>query len=342
MSSLDSIVNVTISSSAGIVSRQGFGIPLIMGTNGVFGAGTLRSYASLAAVLADFANTTPEYKMAAAIFSQNPYPPLIKIGVYSTAGQHTLVGDIEAIELLDNDFYYVLCTDRAKADILLLAAHIQTTKKIFFALTLDADVPIATAGNVALTLQTAKYTRTAIIYTPTDQYQDAAWVGLMAPKNPGSANWMFKQVSGITPDADNDTVVTNLKATNCNFYTAVAGINMFQKGVVASGEYIDIVQGTDWIQVNLQADIFQGLVDVDKIPFTNAGGDVFRSIISARLKQAISVGILTNSPAPVIVVPDVSTISTNDKANRNFTGITFTAFYAGAVNAVTMNGYLSI
>jgi len=334
---VDQVVSIVISKAAGVVSRLGFGIPLIWGTNGAFTAGTCRSYSSIEAVLVDFADTTIEYKEALAMFSQNPKPPTIKIGKYTD-----IDGDYTALKLVDNDFYFVINCSRVKADILALAAVVETDKKLHFAVTMDADVPTGTAGNVALTLSAAKRDRTVLFYTPSEQYQDGAWIGKCAPQDPGSITWMFKQVSGILPDSLNDTVITNLTAAHCNFYSSTAGINMFANGVVASGEFIDIIHGTDWLQVNMQADIFQALVDSPKIPMTDAGGDALYNIINKRLKLAIGQGILTNDPAPIISIPKVANIADADKAVRFFRGVEFSATYAGAVHKVSIVGSLEI
>ena len=334
---VDSIVAITISASAGAVSRLGFGIPLIWGHSAIFTSGTLREYSSIDAVVVDFATSTLEYKEALNLFSQSPSLPLVKIGQYTTIDT-----DYTALKLVDSDFYFVINCSRAKADILALAALVETDKKLHFAVTLDADVPTATSGNVALTLSAAKRERTILFYTPTDQYQCSAWIGKVATYDPGSATWMFKQVSGVTPDSLNDTIITNLIAANCNFYTATSGINMYANGVVASGEYIDIIQGTDWIQINMQADVLQALVDNPKIPFTDKGGDVMYNIINARLKQAIGQGILAEDPAPVITIPKVADISTVNRAARFFAGCKFTANYAGAIQKVGIAGQLSV
>lgn len=77
--SLDSIVNVQISTVSQAVTRAGFGVPLILSANAAFVERT-RTYDSLTAVGLDFLTTTPEYKMAAVLFSQNPRPERVVIG----------------------------------------------------------------------------------------------------------------------------------------------------------------------------------------------------------------------------------------------------------------------
>lgn len=76
---LQDFVNVVISTQANRATGPGFGIPLILSHSATW-TERVRSYSSLSAVAVDFATTTPEYLMAAAIFSQDPSPPKIKIG----------------------------------------------------------------------------------------------------------------------------------------------------------------------------------------------------------------------------------------------------------------------
>ena len=78
MSELSSIISVSISRQSAAVTRAGFGVPLIAGPNGVFSG--VRSYANLSAVGEDFSESSDEYKMASALFSQALSVPTIKIG----------------------------------------------------------------------------------------------------------------------------------------------------------------------------------------------------------------------------------------------------------------------
>lgn len=79
MGTLNDIVQVTITSLASKVTQAGFGVPLILSCSAAW-VERVREYSTLAAVQADFAITTPEYKQAAAVFGQDPRPPKLLIG----------------------------------------------------------------------------------------------------------------------------------------------------------------------------------------------------------------------------------------------------------------------
>lgn len=77
--SLQDIAQVTITTQTAKAQAAGFGVPLILSANAAWAERT-RTYTDLTGVGADFATTTPEYKAAAALFSQNPRPPKVVIG----------------------------------------------------------------------------------------------------------------------------------------------------------------------------------------------------------------------------------------------------------------------
>jgi hypothetical protein len=73
-------VQLTISLSTKGVRRTGFGTPLNVSYNAAWSGSRVRSYSSLAAVAVDFPSTSsPEYRFANAVFSQNPHPQKVKI-----------------------------------------------------------------------------------------------------------------------------------------------------------------------------------------------------------------------------------------------------------------------
>ncbi|MCP4481416.1 MAG: DUF3383 domain-containing protein [bacterium] len=248
-----------------------------------------------------------------------------------------------AIKEEDDDFYFLILSNRTKAEIEDVAAAIEATTKIFLACSFDSDVKTTGSSDVASTLKTSAYERTGLLYSenPEDAI-DAAWIGLMAPKTPGSATWNAKPLSGVSADSLTDTEINNVLGKNANIYDTIGGNNITREGTVASGEYIDIMRGTDWIHVNVQADVYDGITGQDKIPFTNAGIDIIRNIVLAVLNRAVANGILKNDPAPEFNAPDVANISNADKVARFLQNIGFSGYYKGAIHKVSLDGNLSV
>ncbi len=85
MASIENIVDVQISKDTATVSRVGFGTPLILAYHTGF-AGLAVRYGSIQEITdAGFATTSRVYKMASAIFAQNPKPPAVIVGRRATA-----------------------------------------------------------------------------------------------------------------------------------------------------------------------------------------------------------------------------------------------------------------
>jgi len=252
---------------------------------------------------------------------------------------------LNAIIAADDDWYALVATTRTKADILLLAAIIETKIKMYIACNGEADVKNGIAANTLLSLKALTYDRTAYLYSADyANFPEAAWLGGQLPKNPGSITWKFKTLTGITPDILTAAELLNINGNYGNTYETVGGINMISsEATVVSGEYIDIIRGTDWLQVNTQTDLFALLANPDKIPRTNAGGGAIEGIIKYWLDRAESASVNLLVPDESIVyVPRVEDLPIADRAARLFSGITFSGKYAGAIHKITVNGKLSI
>jgi len=240
-----------------------------------------------------------------------------------------------------DDWYALLLTSRDSTDIELAARQIESLKKIFIpcsdeSLLLDND-----PGSIGNTLKDLAFNRTGMLYSG-DQANgpEAGWAGGVLPLDPGSETWKFKSITGITPDNGlTGTQEVNLKDQNVNFYKAIAGVPIVQEGVMASGEYIDIIRGIDWLEANMAADVFGLLVSVPKVPFTDSGVAQIESVVRARLVQAVRVGLLASFE---LTVPKVADVPQSDRAIRKLPDIRFSGVLAGAVHAVEIRGVVSV
>lgn len=251
--------------------------------------------------------------------------------------------DIAQINDIDKDWYALILCDRNNEQIMEAAATIESMRRIFVTMTADAAVIAAGTTDIASRLKAKGYNRTYYGYSA-DQASgpEGAMLGEILPRVVGSYTAKFKSMAGITTDPLTDSQITIAKSKNANIYTVIAGQGTTEEGVVASGEFLDVIIGVDWIHVNMQADIFQILRDNPKIPMTNAGGATLEQAITNRLNLAVTNGILTNDPEPEVNVPLVSDLDPADKVARKFSGITFKAYLAGAVHAVEIEGNVSV
>lgn len=261
----------------------------------------------------------------------------------ATTPNHGVQEDLAAIVAsgdTGNDWYALMLTSRYAYDILQGAIWVEANRKLFIACSSDAGIIAATTTDIAAALSDAAYDRTALLYSSDEaNYPDAAWLGKMLPKDPGSATWNLKTLAGITKDELTDTQITNLKNKNANYYIEIGGVNITQNGNVASAEWIDVIRGIDWIEARSQENIYALLVAVDKIPFTNAGIDQVVNKLEEILVQSVTRGILTDYD---ITRPLASSFTTVQKQSRELTGIEFTGTLAGAVHKVTIVGKVSV
>jgi len=303
-----------------------------------------RVYTSLSGVAVDFAVTDLEYLKAQKTFSQDPRPPSLKIG-RKNAGGETWVEALDAIELADNDWYGLSVTTRTPADILLIAAWIETRTKIFGLASNDAGILAATTTDIAEDLQALGYTRTFTVYhqdadnSITDLMPEDAWFGRMLPKAPGSATWAFKVLTGVTVSTLTATQIANALGKNCNLYELVAGRNMTHEGVVASGQFIDVIVGVDWLESRMTERIFGRLASSDKIPYTDDGINMVAAEVRAQLDAAIDQAVIT--PGYTITQPAAADISAGTKETRDLSGVTFEATLQGAIHNITVVGTVS-
>jgi hypothetical protein len=272
------------------------------------------------------------------------------LSVAQSAANLGPVEEIISARDIDDNWYFLLDTTHTPLQVKLIAAYIETQIKMYAYQTDDANSKSVVEGSDSTSLmkvlKTAGYDRTFGIWVPTadlGEYKIAAWVGLMAPKDPGSATWKFKTGRGITSDSFTTQEKTNIKGKNGNIYITIAGVDMFEEGKVASGEFVDIIVGTDWIQSRIQEEVFALFVAEDKVPYSDGGIEAIVLQVENVLDQAVQRTILLGGEdGPVVTAPRRSETEAADRAARFLRDIRFTGLYAGAIHKTQIDGTLSI
>jgi hypothetical protein len=253
--------------------------------------------------------------------------------------------DLAAIKVFDGTWYAVLNPWNSKDSIEEIAAWVETNKKLFIAQTCDTEVITVAdsiATDVAKTLKTATYFRTALIYHPkVAAFADAAWGGKMLPEDPGSETWKFKTLAGVPAVKFTETHLVNLQAKYCNWYETVAGVNITQEGKVSGNEWIDVIRFRDWLEARIGERIFGRLTTSKKVPFTDHGVTTIVGDVTAQLAEGIRVGGLAKDPEPTVTAPKVADISVLDRANRHLPDVEFSARLAGAIHTLDISGVVS-
>lgn len=254
--------------------------------------------------------------------------------------------DINIADELDdlqasNDDWYGLVADAWGADeIEALATAIESAgPKIYFAESQDSAIVSAVSSDIASTLQTAALDRTAIIYNADiDPSPAAAWLGLQLPTTPGSTTFKFKTLSTVTPTALATGGVTNADNKSCNTYTEVGGINITAEGVMASGEFIDVIRFVDWLTARTKENVFRALAINPKIPFTDSGIQAIVAEVEGVLRQGVFNRGINGDEDLTVTAPLAADVDANDRAGRLLPDIDFYATLAGAIHKAAIRG----
>lgn len=256
--------------------------------------------------------------------------------------------DLNAIQNSSDDWYCLAYTERDRSTVEEIAEWVESQTKIFGTTSDDPDIIDESVGDdtssIAYELNSRGYVRTFVMYhqDADSDYPECAWFGRLLPLNPGSATWKFKQLASIAYSDLTTTQSKNARDKNANTYEFVAGVGIAREGTMAQGEYIDVIQGIDWLTATIQQFVYALLVNSNKIPYTNAG----ITAVEAEVRRALDLGIIndfiSDSPQYEVTVPRAEDVPPSDKANRILRNVRFTATLAGAVHAVEISGTVSI
>ena len=347
---LKDIVEVNITRQTTSVAVAAFNVPLILSqfaTNKTTTAFTrARVYGSVAEMASDgWASTGAVYKIANAIFSQNPSVNKIVVG-RKDSNDATIDAALNAIANENNDWYGIVVDQALVSSFADVASWVETAKKfaIFWITDVNAYDP-SKSTDLASVLKLANRNRSAVVWHATPaggaDYPDTAWMGEGFPYEPGTSTWAYKTLNGVTPDTLLASQETALKNKNCNYYMTVGGVSITQEGKVASGEYIDIIIGTDWIEARLREAVYSALVNNRKIPYDDTGIAMIEGLVKGVLNEAASKGIL-QADSIAVTVPKYADIPQADKLARKLPDVKFSALYQGAIHSVTINGTISV
>ena len=316
----------------------------------------VRPYSNLAEMLtAGFLITDPVYLAAKAFFSQNPNPGIIYVGRKLTGldGTETWEEALTAMKEDNNEWYVFSIDSKILADLESGADWSESNKRLMIISDDDPNI-IDSVGDIAEYINTQNYDRSTVMYHPDadggvdDPYINFAWAGLMLTFEPGEANWLHKTLSAVASYKLTTAQRAIIEGKKGNYYSEIAGLNKtLGDGTVGSGEYIDIIRFTDWLEAHIQTLVYTFIGQLPKVPFTDPGIQGTKSKVDEALQDGVDIGGLAppdeeGNPSYTTTVPLSADVSVVDKANRILNDIKFTAIYAGAINRFGINGTISV
>lgn len=263
-------------------------------------------------------------------------------------GSGGIAADLADVLLQDRAWYGLLIDSNSKAEITAAAAWAETQEILFAAQTGDsAAADGASTTDILYTERGLSHFRTHVEYTHKHlaaQWRAAALLGAMMPYDPGSATFAFKTLRGVTPDVLTPTQYAAVLAKNGGIYTEpIEGGPITEQGKAASGEWLDVVVGLDWVRAQMRENLFTVLRNAAKVPYTNKGVDTLEAAVQRTLDAGVKRSIFSDDPAaaPVVTAPDVADVDATDKQNRLLPDLDWSATAAGAIHAANITGTVS-
>lgn len=253
--------------------------------------------------------------------------------------------DLAAVQEEDDGWYGLVITSRVSQDVQDTAAWVEAQKKIFGTASADANILDGEAtSDIAYILNAANYSRTFVMYhkDAATVYPEAAWFGERFPFLPGKGEtWCFRELGGIADSNLTTDQRTNAHAKKANTFELRGGASVTMEGWMASGEFIDVMRGLDWLESIIQTYIYFRLVN-SNVPFTDAGVAIIETELRRALDLAVTQGVLAPFPEYTVTAPLVADVSPEDKALRNLPEVEFTATLSGAIHHVNIIGSVSV
>lgn len=266
------------------------------------------------------------------------------MSIVNGSASETVTQALDAILNDDDAWYSLALTSRVQAEVELAAAWTEANNRLFGTASDDTDIlDINATGDIADVFKTAEYERSYCMYhsAAATTYPECAWYGVMLTKDPGTATWAFKTLTNVTVDDLTETQKIAALAKNANIYVSEYGKNITRDGNLAKDEFfIDTTRGIDWLAARINEDVAALILNTNKIPYTDGGISAIEAVIKARLENAVEIGLLSPSPAPVVTVPKLANIPVADRNIRKVSGITFRATLAGAIHQVIIEGFV--
>jgi hypothetical protein len=174
------------------------------------------------------------------------------------------------------------------------------------------------------------------------QFPEVAWLGRKLPPVPGSAQWIYTTLQGVTVDNLSDAQIGYLKGKYVNFYHRRAGVNVTRNGWVSDGTFIESSVLIDWTKSRIQERIFGRMVNMEKLPSDNTGIAIIQNDIFSVLYEGIRNGGYASTPAPTVEVPDILDIDPNLRTQGIITDIKFRARMVVSITEVIIEGTVYI
>lgn len=200
-------------------------------------------------------------------------------------------------------------------------------------------------GDVGSRMFDLQYTRTGLVYHPTDAEMLAeSWAArcLSFDLDQRKGIWSYKRLNGIAGTSLTNSQVTALRNVNANYFApavmssgnavqAFTAQGWFPSGDAAAGRRIDITTTLDWAKARLEeATLGVLLRETHGVPLSDAGINRFATAARGHFSRGVAAGHYLpfqvpegedyeGLQTPAIFVPKVADLTASERASRTFT-----------------------
>lgn len=312
------------------VGKLGFGYPLILEENAT-AEKAYKEYSDINEVLAEgYEATSTVYKAVQLMLMQEHKPSTFAI--CSTTGTADAWLRNESNVVKEWRQLIVINGGDTATDVKTIAGVVETAidEKMYFAnVDLPEDISTATAIEGI-----DSFGRTVLFYyTATEDYPVpvAALVGEIGGLEPGSYTVNNLVLNGLVPYDLSDLDIKAIHNLGGITFILAAGDGVCSEGKVASGEFIDIVDGNDYIKQQLEYQTQKVFNNNLKVPYTNVGIAMLESAAIGVMQDAQNKGIVDEYTVTYALREDVSVA---DRAARNYFGGNISYAMQGAIHYI--------
>ena len=265
--------------------------------------------------------------------------------------------------LFGQKWYALQIPEASDADHEAVGAYIESTtnKHIYGITSSEAGIlsPVSTT-DIAAAMQALNLNRSMLQFSSSSMTAIASFLGRILTtdynQNNSVITLMYKNEPGITAEDLNDQQIGALEGKNCNVFVAYNnGALIIEPGVCCSGQFVDVITGSDWLLLAMQTEIFNvQYTSPTKIPQTDDGMHVYVTHMEKILKAAVNNGLLApgvwDSPGfgalkqgdfldkgYYVYAPLIANQSSADRAARKSVAFQVAAKLAGATHLVDFN-----
>lgn len=226
----------------------------------------------------------------------------LEAGTTAVAGAPAESLEEAFVALLDSTAWYaaILAAPAETDDILGVAALIEAAapSRVLAVTSQDTQELVSGASTLGSQLSEKAFQHTLCVYSSSSPYAAASVVGRMSTVDFQGSNTTitlkFKQLPGISPEYLTTSQANALQEKNVNVFAAYENdTSILQEGVMSGGWYIDERHGLDWLQNQVETDLWNLLyTSTTKVGQDERGATAIVSTINSSLEIAVRNGLV--------------------------------------------------